>query len=76
MTWGCDLSGWPFVFDWLKENLTDEQIDAALKRWIDYSVSDGVSAVFDSGIPGFNESMRGSMHDCASWMRRESFRCI
>ena len=36
-------------------SLSDEQIDAALKRWIDYSVSDGVTAVFDSGIPGFNE---------------------
>ncbi len=36
-------------------SLSDEQIDAALKRWIDYSVSDGVTSVFDSGIPGFNE---------------------
>ena len=35
--------------------LTDDQIDAALKRWIDYSVHDGVTCVFDSGIPGFNK---------------------
>ena len=35
--------------------LTDEQIDTVLKRWIDYSVSDGVTCVFDSGIPGYNE---------------------
>ena len=35
--------------------LIDEEIDAALLRWIDYSVSDGVTCVFDSGIPGFNE---------------------
>ena len=36
-------------------NLSDEQIDAALQRWIDFAVSAGVSGVFDSGIPGFNE---------------------
>ena len=34
---------------------TDAEIDAALRRWIDYSESVGVSAVFDAGIPGFNE---------------------
>ena len=33
--------------------LSDEQIDAALQRWIDFSVSAGVSGVFDAGIPGF-----------------------
>ena len=32
--------------------LTDEQVDAALKRWIDFSVEFGVCAVFDSGLPG------------------------
>ncbi len=32
--------------------LTDEQVDAALKRWIDFSVEHGVSAVFDAGLPG------------------------
>ena len=36
-------------------NLSDNQIDAAIRRWIDYSVSVGVTSVFDSGIPGFNE---------------------
>ncbi|MBP3883631.1 MAG: amidohydrolase [Olsenella sp.] len=36
-------------------NLSDEQIDAALQRWVDYSVKVGVVGVFDSGIPGFNE---------------------
>ena len=35
--------------------LTDEQIDTVLKRWIDYSASDGIICVFDSGIPGYNE---------------------
>ena len=32
--------------------LTDEQIDTALQRWIDFSVEHGVSAVFDAGLPG------------------------
>ena len=36
-------------------DLTDEQIDAALQSWIDFSVEHGVSAVFDAGIPGFPE---------------------
>ena len=33
-------------------DLTDEQVDAALQRWIDFSVEYGVSAVFDAGLPG------------------------
>ncbi len=36
-------------------DLSDEQIDTALQAWIDFSVSHGVSAVFDAGIPGFPE---------------------
>ena len=32
--------------------LTDEQVDAALQRWIDFSVEYGVTAVFDAGLPG------------------------
>lgn len=31
--------------------LTDEQIENALLRWIDYSVNEGVSVVFDAGTP-------------------------
>ena len=31
--------------------LTDEQIEKALLRWIDYSVKEGVSVVFDAGTP-------------------------
>jgi hypothetical protein len=31
----------------------DSMIDAALQRWIDYSVNAGVTGVFDAGIPGF-----------------------
>ena len=37
-------------------DLTDEQIDAALQSWIDFSVEHGVTAVFDAGIPGFPEA--------------------
>ena len=33
-------------------DLTDEQVDAALQRWIDFCVEFGVSAVFDAGLPG------------------------
>ena len=36
-------------------DLSDEQIDAALLSWVDFSVSHGVSAVFDAGIPGYPE---------------------
>ena len=32
--------------------LTDEQVDAALQRWIDFSVEFGVSCVFDASRPG------------------------
>ncbi|MBR2707031.1 MAG: amidohydrolase [Mogibacterium sp.] len=35
-------------------DLTDEQVDAAIQRWIDFSVKNGVSCVFDAGIPGLN----------------------
>ena len=41
----------PFILDSSME-LTDEQVDAALKRWIDFSVEFGVSCVFDAGLPG------------------------
>ncbi len=42
----------PIILDSAIE-LSEEQIDAALQRWIDYSVSVGVTVVFDAGIPGF-----------------------
>ena len=32
-------------------DLTDEQIEKAIMRWIEYSVKDGVSVVFDAGTP-------------------------
>ena len=41
----------PIILDSGME-LSDEQVDAALKRWIDFSVEYGVSAVFDAGLPG------------------------
>ena len=41
----------PIILDSSME-LTDEQVDAALQRWIDFSVDYGVSCVFDAGLPG------------------------
>jgi len=41
----------PIILDSSME-LTDEQVDAALQRWIDFSVEYGVSCVFDAGLPG------------------------
>ena len=45
-----ESAGWHLLFDGLS-SLTDEQIDTALERWIDFSVKAGVSAVFDAGWP-------------------------
>ena len=49
-----EAAGWRFLFDHLK-NLTDEQIEAAVTRWIDDSVKFGVSCVFDAGYPEHDE---------------------
>ena len=43
----------PIMLDGSME-LSDAQVDAALQRWIYFSVEHGVNAVFDAGIPGFN----------------------
>ena len=43
----------PIMLDGSME-LSDAQVDAALRRWIDFSVENGVNGVFDAGIPGFN----------------------
>ncbi len=43
----------PFLLDDI-EKLTDEEIDEAVRRWIGYSVENGVCAVFDAGIPEGN----------------------
>ena len=50
-----ETASWPFLFDELRKNLTDEQIATALTRWIDFSVEYGVSAVFDAGFPEHND---------------------
>ena len=50
-----ESAGWPFLFDWLKEHLTDEQIETAVARWIDFSVKEGISCVFDAGFPEHND---------------------
>ena len=44
----------PVILDGLME-LTDEQVDAALQRWIDFSTEYGVCGVFDAGIAGAPE---------------------
>ena len=36
-------------------NKSDSEIDAAIKRWIDFCLDVGVTAVFDAGIPGYPE---------------------
>lgn len=50
-----ESAGWPFLFDQLKENLTDEMIGAAVSKWIDFCKAYGVSAVFDAGFPAHND---------------------
>ena len=42
----------PIILD-SSMHLSDEQIDAALQRWINFSLDVGVGAVFDAGIPGY-----------------------
>ena len=47
-------------------DLTDEQIDASLERWIRFSMDSGVSCVFDGGIPGveaFHERVYGRLRE-------------
>ncbi|MBQ8940082.1 MAG: amidohydrolase family protein [Paludibacteraceae bacterium] len=46
---------WPFLFDELRQNLTDEQIRTAVCRWIEFCKEYGVTAVFDSGFPEHND---------------------
>ena len=41
----------PIILDRMMK-LTDEQVDAPLNRWIEFSVNAGVSCVFDAGLPG------------------------
>ena len=42
----------PIILDGSMD-LTDEQIDTQLQRWIDFCTYAGVIGVFDSGIPGY-----------------------
>ena len=50
-----ETASWPFLFDGLRESLTDDQIRTALSRWIESSTAYGVSAVFDAGFPEHND---------------------
>ena len=49
-----ETASWPLLFDSVND-LTDEQIDTAVSRWINFSVKAGVSTVFDAGFPEHNE---------------------
>ena len=44
----------PILFDSAMD-YTDEQIDAALQRWIDFSVSHGITGCFDAGNPAIHD---------------------
>ena len=60
-----ETASWPFLFDGIEE-LTDEQINAAILRWIDSSIKFGVDAVFDAGFPehnGVNERIYKILRD-------------
>ena len=50
-----EATAWPFLFDGLQESLTDEQLEGALMRWVDFCREYGESAVFDAGFPEHNE---------------------
>ena len=52
-----ETASWPMLFDSVND-LTDEQISAAVLRWLDSSIKYGVNGVFDAGFPeqnGMNE---------------------
>ncbi len=69
-----ESSALPFQFDNLK-NVADEEIKKAVTRWIDYSVHDGVTSVFDAGFPANEAFHERSTTSYASWMRKGSSRC-
>jgi len=48
-----ETASWPMLFDSVGE-LTDEQISAAVLRWLDSSIQYGVNGVFDAGFPEQN----------------------
>ena len=50
-----ESAGWPFLFDYLKKRLTDEQIASAIARWIAFCKEYGVCSVFDAGFPENND---------------------
>ena len=48
-----ETASWLILFDGVND-LTDEQISKAVLRWLDYSVKEGVTCVFDAGFPEHN----------------------
>ena len=61
-------AAWIFLFD--LENLTDEEIEAPLLRWIDYCKKTGVCAVFDAGFPEYEE-VHERIYSCLRRMDEE-----
>ena len=59
-----------FLFDHLKDDLTDEMIEEAVTRWIEFSKEAGVCAVFDSGFPEQYE-IHERVYACLCKMDRE-----
>ena len=60
-----ETASWPLLFDGVND-LTDEQISAAVLRWLDSSIEYGVDAVFDAGFPehnGVNERIYRILRD-------------
>ncbi|MGX8703401.1 MAG: amidohydrolase [bacterium] len=50
-----ESTGWPFLFEQLRKDLTAEQIEQAVTGWIAFCKEYGISAVFDAGFPEHND---------------------
>lgn len=50
-----ESTGWPFLFEQLRKNLTPEQIETAVDGWVAFCKKYGVNAVFDAGFPEHND---------------------
>ena len=50
-----ESAGWPFLFDYVRKHLTEEQIAASISRWIAFCKEYGICSVFDAGFPEHND---------------------
>ena len=57
-----EAASWPFLFSRLQKTITDEQIEAAVTRWIEFCKEYGVVGVFDAGFPEHNEFQERMFH--------------